>query len=143
VTFDRDGQSKITAFRLLYNKVESVCQPKDELAGRHALSPRAKPALVVIGALLSMPLGFAFAATQVTGQQEDLQITAQNASIREIIEALSAKFNLAYKLPPTISGNLAGHYSGSLGRVLARILDGNDYILEILDSRVTVVVFGV
>src|SRR5262245_31506930 len=90
----------------------------------------------------SIPLGLASAATQLTGQQDELKITATNASVREILESLSSKFNLTYRLPPGVSGELTGQYSGTLNQVLARILDGNDYILEISDSAATILVLG-
>src|SRR6476646_8620677 len=99
-------------------------------------------AVGVIAALLHMPSRSASAATLVGGQLEGLQIDAQNASIREILDALSAKFNLTYKLSLSVSRNLTGLYSGSLHQALARILDGNDYILEVSEGSVTVVVLG-
>src|SRR5262245_29640778 len=98
--------------------------------------------MVVIGALLSMMPGPASAATQVRGQQDDLRINAENASIREVLDALSVQFKLTYKLPPGIGRNLTGLYSGSLRKALARILDGNDYIVMVSDSGVEVVVLG-
>jgi hypothetical protein len=112
---------------------------------RNPLDPRANSALTVvaaIGALLSMTLGSASAATQVRGQQDDLQINAQNASIREVLDALSAKFKLTYKLPASIGRSLTGLYSGTLYQALARILDGNDYIVEVSDGGVKVIVLG-
>jgi hypothetical protein len=126
-----------------------VHQPNDDhfvgVVRRDPFGPRANSALTavaVIGVLLSMPLGSASAATQVRGQQDDLQIDTQNASIREVLDALSAKFKLTYKLPPGIGRSLTGLYSGTLYRALARILDGNDYFLEVSDGGVKVVVLG-
>ena len=128
---------------------KSVFQPNDvrsiDARDRDQLASRVNPVLitvVVTGVLFSMLLRPALAATQVRGELDDLQITAQNASIREILEALSAKFKLAYKLPPGIDGNLTGSYSGTLRRTLARILDGNDYFVEVSDGGIKVVVLG-
>jgi len=66
--------------------------------------------VIAIGVLLSLTAGSASAATQVRGQQNDLQITVQNASIREILDALSTKFKLTYRLPPGITGSRSGLY---------------------------------
>ena len=98
--------------------------------------------IIAIGVLLSLTAGSASAATQVRGQPNDLQITVQNVSIREILDALSTKFKLTYKLPPGITGSRSGLYSGTLHQALARILDGNDYFVELSDGSVKVVVLG-
>jgi hypothetical protein len=126
-----------------------VCQPdynhSPGACRQDPMGPRAKSTLValaVIGALLNMTPRSAWAATQVSGQQDDLQISVQAASIGEILKALS-KFNLTYKLPPNIGNQLTGSYSGSLQQALARILDGNDYIVEMSEGGIKVVVLGV
>jgi hypothetical protein len=96
----------------------------------------------VSGIGLSIMLTPASAATEVEGQADEVQIHAENASIREIFDALSAKFNLTYSLPSNVGGVLTGLYSGSLKQVLARVLAGNDYVLGILDDRVRIVVLN-
>jgi hypothetical protein len=105
---------------------------------------RAKTALLyaaVIGAL-SATLGAASAATEVRGQPDEMQLRAENASTREVLDALSVTFKLTYKLPPNIGRNVTGLYSGTLHQVLGRILDGNDYIVKVSDNGVEVVVLG-
>ena len=99
-------------------------------------------AAAVIGVSLSITPKPALAATQVRGDLGDLRISAQNASIREILDALSAEFKLTYKLPPGTGRSLTGLYSGTLHQALARILDGNDYFVEVSDGGVKVVVLG-
>jgi hypothetical protein len=96
----------------------------------------------VIGALLGATLGAASAATEVRGQPAEMQLRAENASTREVLDALSAAFKLSYKLPPNIGRNVTGLYSGTLHQVLGRILDGNDYIVKVSDNGVEVVVLG-
>jgi hypothetical protein len=97
---------------------------------------------IVIGALSSM-LNAASAATQVSGAQDDLQIQVQNASIREVFDAMSAKLHLTYKIPRNIGVDheLTGVYSGTISQVLARILDDNDYVVEKSNQGYKVVVF--
>jgi hypothetical protein len=99
--------------------------------------------IAAVAVLLSMTLGCA-AATQVQGQQDDLQIHLQNATIREVLDALSARFKLSYKLPPNIGNDrtLSGLYFGNLHQVLAHILDGHDYIARLSGGDVEVVVIA-
>ena len=62
----------------------------------------------VFGAVLAAMPGPASAASEVQGRLEDMQLRTENASTREVLEALSAKFKLRYKLPPNIGRNLTG-----------------------------------
>ncbi len=96
----------------------------------------------VFGAVLAAMPGPASAASEVQGRLEDMQLRTENASTREVLEALSAKFKLRYKLPPNIGRNLTGLYSGTLHQVLGRVLDGNDYIVKVSDNGVEVVILG-
>jgi hypothetical protein len=95
---------------------------------------------VLITALLSLSSVPAGAGTEVAGQLDSLQLRAEHASPQEALAALAASFKLTYKLPPNISRDLNGLYSGDLRRVLARILDGTDYFVKTADDRIEVVV---
>jgi len=90
--------------------------------------------------LLGSHLAPAKAGTEVRGHIDALQFRADNASTREALDALAAAFNLTYKLPPNINRSLNGLYSGSLRRVLARILDDTNFIIKNSDERIEVIV---
>jgi hypothetical protein len=98
------------------------------------------PAL--IGALLSVTLGPAAAETQVRGQPDDMSLQAENASIGEILAALSAEFNIGYKLAAIPGRSVTGNYSGTLQQVLVRVLDSYNYFIKNLDDRMEIVVLG-
>jgi hypothetical protein len=95
-----------------------------------------------IAVLLGSNLMPAKAGTEVQGQPEALQFRAENASTREVLEALSASFKMTYKLPPNINRNWNGLYTGSLHRVLARILRDTNYFIKTSDDGIEVVVLG-
>lgn len=84
----------------------------------------------------------ASAASEVQGDLADMQLLVDNASTKEVLHALSTSFGLVYSLPANVGRNTSGAYSGTLRQVLARILDGTDYILKVSDSTVEVVVLG-
>jgi len=92
--------------------------------------------------LLSSNLAPAAAGTEVLGQLDALQFRAENASTREVLEALAASFKLTYKLPPNIDRIWNGVYSGSLRRVLARILNDTNYIIKSSDRGIEVIVLS-
>jgi hypothetical protein len=89
----------------------------------------------------SMP-GPASAVSAVDGEADTVKLRAENASIREVLDALSAKFKVSYKVPLNLTRNLTGEYSGTLNQVLARVLDGNDYVVETSEDDVKIVVLG-
>jgi len=118
---------------------QSICQR------RQRAGSRARMALVwaaVTGTVLRLALGPASASTEVEGQRENVKLRTENASIREVLDALSATFKLTYKLAPNVLRNLTGLYSGTLNQVLARVLDGNDFVVEISGDGVNIVVIG-
>jgi hypothetical protein len=124
-------------------------QPTDDhrksVSRRERLGQRANLWLIgaaAIGVLLGPALNSALASTQVSGGQNDLQIKVQSASIKEIFDAMSGRFHLTYKLPPNVGvrPELTGLYSGTLSQVLARILDGKDYVVEVSNQGLKVVV---
>jgi hypothetical protein len=109
--------------------------------------PQYSHLLVWIGAAsilcaLGVAPGPALAATEVRGKPANLQLRAENASLREVLDALARAFKLSYRLPPQAGRQVSGLYSGSLHQVLARILDGNDYIVEVSEAGIRVVVLG-
>src|SRR2546421_2424694 len=87
---------------------QSICQR------RQRAGSRARMALVwaaVTGTVLRLALGPASASTEVEGQRENVKLRTENASIREVLDALSATFKLTYKLAPNVLRNLTGLYS--------------------------------
>jgi hypothetical protein len=126
-------------------KENLMCRQNQLLGGCNLPGARKTSAIccvAVIGALLSIMSGPAWSAAEVRGQPDAIQVRAENASTREVLDALSATFKLTYKLPANISREITGLYSGTLHQVLGRILDGNNYIVKVSDNTVEVVILG-
>ena len=116
---------------------------------RHSTKPsRLRPlwrgliGLAAIASTLFTAQAPAQAASEVQGKPTDMRLLVDNASNQEVLQALSTSFGLTYSLPQNVGRNLTGTYSGSLRQVLARILDGTDYILTVSDGAFEVVVLG-
>lgn len=110
----------------------------------HQLPPPSKliQVIAVIVTVFGVALDSAAATTKIEGQVDSLQLAVDNASTREILDALSRKFKLTYSMPAMAGRQLTGQFSGALSEVLSRVLDGSDYIVEVSDGAIKVVVLG-
>jgi len=84
----------------------------------------------------------ALAATEVTGQADQLELEVNNASTQDALDALARAFGFTYQLPAEVSHELNGRYRGTLQQVLGRILDRNNYIIKPVEGRLEVIVLG-
>jgi hypothetical protein len=57
-------------------------------------------------------------------------VEAHDATVRQIIEALSASRPIKLHTTDALARTLTGTYSGSVSRILARILDGYDHVVH-------------
>jgi hypothetical protein len=97
--------------------------------------------LLALGAIGMLSLQ-AKAASDVQGRPDEVTLRADKATVEEILQALSAKFKITYKLPVGIDRLVDGTFTGTLNEVLARILDGQDYVIETLDGHVSLAVLA-
>jgi len=84
----------------------------------------------------------ASAKTEVEGRSDAVHLSAEDASVNEVLAALSARFNLTYTPAPELDRAVAGVYSGTLQQVLARILDGYDYVANFSVNGIELKVLG-
>jgi hypothetical protein len=83
----------------------------------------------------------ASAEVRVSGTAKAVNVTAQDATLDEILRALQANFKFQYKggaLPNPISGT----YSGSLRSVVVRLLTGHNYVTREANSELIVTLVG-
>lgn len=109
------------------------------------LAPRLGPALigsVCLAFVLVSTQAPALAGAEVQGDTSAMRLSVENASTRDALQALSTSIGLKYSLPATVERTINGVYLGSLREVLARVLDGNNYVLKFSEEHVEVVVFA-
>jgi len=115
---------------------------ESSIFGKHACVR----ALVVF--TLSVPLipvgltNVAAGGARVEGQIDNMRLQATNATLQEVLDALPREFALTYQLPSDVQRDVSGRYTGSLNQVLARILDGFNYVVEMSDTGLRLVVLG-
>src|SRR5690242_5897347 len=59
-----------------------------------------------------------------------LTIEAHDATLREVLEALSDSRMIQFRSSDVLSQVVTGSYSGTLPRVLSRILDGHNFVIQ-------------
>jgi len=70
------------------------------------------------------------AEVRVSGQADAVIVETREASVEEVLAALRASFNLRYRTSGALNRAMTGTYTGSLQRVIARLLEGHNYVLQ-------------
>jgi hypothetical protein len=84
----------------------------------------------------------AVAELRVRGSAEAVRIEARDTSVAEILSALSRTLNMHYQSSANLDKRLSGTYSGPLSRVLARVLDGYNFVLKTDNGSIALTVLG-
>jgi len=124
-----------------------MCQPDYCISTRkrNSFGARLMMALIwrgMIAVLVSTMQAPALAKTEVEGPSDAVRLSAEDASVNEVLAALSARFNLTYTPAPELNRAVAGVYSGTLQQILARILDGYDYVANVSVNGIELKVLG-
>ena len=77
----------------------------------------------------------------IAGDAAALEVEVRQARIMDVLTAL-AGFNIRYRSSIAPDETLDGAYTGSLGRVLSRVLDGYDYAIKQDNAKFEVIVVG-
>jgi hypothetical protein len=85
------------------------------------------PALVA--ALLIAVGPHALAEVSAQGTPEVAHVEVKNASLEEVLRALHDAYGLAYRSDTALDARISGTYEGPLSQVIARLLDGTNYVL--------------
>lgn len=78
----------------------------------------------------------------VSGAENDVTIEAHDTSLQDVLAALGARFGLRYRNVSALDRRINGTYGGSLRGVVARLLDGYDYVMKTDGGRIEVIVLG-
>jgi len=98
--------------------------------------------LSIIGLLLAGLHGnSAHAEVRVRGSIDNVRLEASDATVAEILAALRTRFDVHFR-GTTPSRHLTGTYTGTLRGILARILDGYDYVIENHGANFDVIVLS-
>jgi hypothetical protein len=71
-----------------------------------------------------------------------LVIEARDATVQQVLEALGQTHTIQFQDSEALSRHITGTYSGTLRRVLSRILDGYDHVIRSTSSGIQIDVVG-
>src|SRR5450755_881087 len=86
-----------------------------------------------------MSLNVALADVRVSGSKDAMTVQVKNASLEDIIAAVNGTLHVKISVAPASNIPITGTYSGSLRRVFARMLAGQDFILNSSGDRMTII----
>ena len=109
-------------------------------------------ALLIPGAALlaqgeTLPNGaimadFGPGSVRLQGNAQSLRLEVRDSTITAVLAAMGRAFNVQYRSTTALDDHITGTYAGSLTRIIARVLDGYDYVIKYETSAVDVVIFG-
>ena len=103
-------------------------------------SRRALALLVALG--VCGPAGLARAEVLVEGTPAAVRVTADQAAISDVLAAVATSFNATYRSAIPLDAPAGPAYAGSLPQVIARLLDGYNYMIKRNRQGTEIVVFG-
>ena len=98
-------------------------------------------ARVRLAACVALACGAATARADVLvdGDEAAIRIVARQASVAEVFAALQSKFRFRYRLAVSPERRINGTITGPLHGVVARLLDGYDFVVKRAPDGVEVV----
>jgi hypothetical protein len=107
---------------------------------RTAASRRIGAAAALLVAVLAC--GVARAEVNVAGTPEAVRVTADHAAISDVLSAVAASFKAKYRSAVALDAPAGAAYAGSLAQVIARLLDGYNYVVKRDAGGTEIIVFG-
>jgi hypothetical protein len=82
------------------------------------------------------------AEVRVEGSPAEVSVTTRRDTIFGVLSAFGATFNVQYRTAIPLDAPALATYSGSLGQVISRLLDGYNYVIRTNRETTEVVVYG-
>jgi hypothetical protein len=84
----------------------------------------------------------ASAEVHVEGNLAALRLTASGDTLSDVLSAFAAQWPVKYRTAVPLNVTVEGAYSGSLSHVVARLLDGYNYVIKQDSGLTEIIVFG-
>jgi hypothetical protein len=84
----------------------------------------------------------ACADVRIEGSQTALRVTTSRDTIGDVLAAFGAPFNVKYRSAVPLNAAANATYSGSVGQVISRLLDGYSYMIKKNEDATDIVIYG-
>lgn len=99
--------------------------------------------LPVIASAIVLALGrTASAEVRVAGKVDAVHLEVHDASLHDVLAALQERFNLRYRTVDALEARMTGVFDGPLRRVVARLLNGHDYAMQVSADGLDILVLA-
>src|ERR1700731_158292 len=107
-----------------------------------SLVARKLSAALALSAVLASASSPADAQVRVEGSIAPLRIEATRVPLADVLAALGPALNVQYRTAVALQTEISGSYAGPFGQVIARLLDGYNYVLRSDRDSIEVQVVG-
>jgi hypothetical protein len=124
--------------------LRSLRSPESAMSKPSARSHRCRSAWSLAAAILLVHFSSAIAWGEVliAGDASAVRVEARDATAAEVLDALSSAFGLRFKSTPEITKPISGTYEGALVRVITRILEGYDNVIQVSGDTLAVTIYN-
>jgi hypothetical protein len=84
----------------------------------------------------------ACADVRVEGTQAAVRVSSNGDTIGDVLSAFGAPFNVKYRSAIPLDAAANATYSGSVGQVISRLLDGYSYMIKKNEDATDIVIYG-
>ena len=81
-------------------------------------------------------------AVRVRGDAAAVHLDASHTTIADALSALNTSFDMSYSSWIVLDEEINGTYTGSLRRVITRVLDGYNYVIKQDNAKLDIIVLG-
>ena len=113
-----------------------------QIMRRHAIDDKRRCLLAAVAALACGLAMSASAEVQVDGNLNAMRVTASKDALSDVLSAFGAQLPVKYRSSVPLNTEISGAYSGSFSQVVARLLDGYDYVIKRDQGLTEIVVLG-
>jgi hypothetical protein len=82
------------------------------------------------------------ASVRISGDAAEVRLDIRHTMIADVLSALNTSFDMSYSSWIVLDEEINGTYTGSLRRVITRVLDGYNYVIKQDNAKLDIVVLG-
>jgi hypothetical protein len=89
----------------------------------------------------ALPPTYNASLLHVQGSADAIHLDVRRTTVAQVLAALIAGYDIAYRASIPLDREIDGTYTGSLPRIVERVLRGYNFAIEQQDAKLTVVIF--